>query len=132
MERNKKMNTQLHVLAKALRQAKMSEELAKEHRLQIEAEIIEAYKFLSPESGEGTIKDEYFNIVYKVTRKVDTEALQMAWDALGPNAHKAIKWSADLDLKNFRALKELVPQTYNELAVFVTTKPAKPSVSLKE
>jgi hypothetical protein len=56
----------------------------------------------------------------------------MAWEALGPNAHKAIKWSADLDLKNFRALKELVPQTYNELAVFVTTKPAKPAISLKE
>lgn len=126
------MTVNIEALAYALKQAKMAEQLANEHRLQIEAEILSAYKELAPQSGEGSIKDEYFNITYKVTRKIDTDALQMAWDALGENAHKAVRWKAELDLKNFRALKELVPHTYAELAAFVTTTPSKPSIALKE
>ena len=119
----------LAVLVQALRQAKLAEATAAEHRQEIERQIVARYP--APAGGEGTVKEDEFSIAFKVTRSVDTEGLQNAWATLGTNAEKAIKWKADLDLKQYRAIKDLDPVSFGKLSAFVTTKPAKPALTLK-
>jgi hypothetical protein len=117
------------VLVQALRQAKLAEATATEHRQEIERQIVARYP--APAGNEGTVKEDEFSIAFKVTRSVDTEALQNAWATLGTNAEKAFKWKADLDLKQYRAIKDLDPVAYGKLNAFVITKPAKPALTLK-
>ena len=127
------MNTQttpIAVLVSALRHAKAEEAQATARRLNVESEIVS--RFAVPEGGEGTVKDEEFSIAFKVSRKVNTEALQAAWAVLNDNTKKAFKWSADVDLKQFRALNDLDPDNAFIAQGFVTTKPAKPAITLKE
>ncbi len=120
----------LAILVGHLRQAKAKEAEAVEYRRGIEAQIVS--RFAVPDGGEGTVKDDEFSIKYSVTRKVDTEALQAAWSALSPNTQKAFKWSADVDLKHYRALIDLDPDNAYQAQGFVTTKAAKPSLILKD
>ncbi len=120
----------LAILVANLRQAKAKESEAVEYRRGIEAQIVSRFK--APDGGEGTVKDDEFSIKYAVTRKVDTEALQAAWAALSPNTQKAFKWSADVDLKHYRALIDLDPDNAYQAQGFVTTKAAKPAVLLKD
>ena len=127
------MNTQitpLSVLVIALRHAKLAEASANAARLEIERQIVT--RFPAPATGEGMHKDAEFSITYKVTRSVDTDALQAAWATLGTNAQKAFKWSADLDLKAYRALVEMDPDNAFKAQSYITTKPAKPSLTLKD
>jgi len=120
----------LAILVGHLRQAKQAEAQAVEFRRSIESQIVSC--FAVPDGGEGTVKDEEFSIKYSVTRKVDTEALQAAWAALSPNTQKAFKWSADVDLKHYRALIDLDPDNAYQAQGFVTTRPAKPALTLKD
>lgn len=127
------MNTQtipVAVMVQALRQAKDAEAAATAHRQEIERQIVA--QFPVPLGGEGTHKDEEFSITYKVTRKVDTDGLQAAWAGLNANAQKAFKWAATVDLKQYRAIADLDPASYSQLAAFVTTTPAKPAITLKD
>lgn len=117
-------------LIEQLREAKKTEETAKLNRLAIEEQILEAFE--KPKSGEGTIKQDTFTITYKLTRTVDTDALQDAWGSLGANAQKAFKWAASVDLKNYRAIQDLDAPAFEQLAKFVTTKPAKAAITLKD
>lgn len=118
------------IMVQALRQAKDAEAKAVEHRRAIEAQIVSLYA--APDGGEGTVKDDEFSITYKATRAVDTDALQKAWGTLSPNTQKAFKWKADVDLKQLRALVDLDPDNAYQAQGFITTKPAKPTISLKE
>ncbi len=113
-----------------LRQAKAAEAQAIEHRRVIEAQIVSRYA--APDGGEGTVKDDDFSITYKVTRAVDTDALQKAWGALSPNTQKAFRWKADVDLKHLRALVDIDPDNAYQAQGFITTKPSKPALTLKE
>jgi len=126
------MNAQIPiaVLVAHLRQAKAAETQAIENRRNIEAQIVS--RFAVPDGCQGTVKDDEFSIKYSVTRKVDTEALQAAWAALSPNTQKAFKWSADVDLKHYRALIDLDPDNAYQAQGFVTTRPAKPALTLKD
>ena len=127
------MNTQttpIAVLVAELRSAKAVEAAANKCRLDLESQIVA--RFPVPDGGEGTHKDEEFSIAFKVTRKVDTEALQVAWQGMTPNAQKAFKWAATVDLKQYRAIADLDPASYSQLAAFVTTTPAKPALTLKD
>lgn len=112
-----------------LRAAKRVEEISKNHRNDIESQIVAM--FPTPH-GEATVKQDDLTIAYKTTRSVDTDGLQAAWLGLSANSQKAFTWKASLDLKNFRAVQELDPIAFNELAAFVTSKPAKPSITLKD
>jgi len=115
------------VLVAALRHAKKVEEDAKAHRMEIEAQILALCP--APESGEGMHKDEEFDIAYRLIRSVDTAKLQTDWSKLPTEAQKAFRWSADVDLRNLRALSEdnaYIAQSY------ITAKPAKPAIKLKE
>lgn len=118
------------ILVAHLRQAKEKEAQAVEYRRAIEAQIVSRYAV--PEGGEGTVKDDEFSITYKVTRTVDTTTLQAAWSALSPNTQKAFKWKADVDLKHLRALVDMDPDNAFQAQGFITTKPAKPSLTLKD
>jgi hypothetical protein len=117
-------------LVAALRAAKSAETAAKNERLRIEGLITD--QFAKPESNEGTHNDEEFKINWKLTRTVDTQAVQNAWEHLGLNSQKAFRWKAEVDLAQLRALQSLDPEAYKQVAEYITTKPAKPSIELKD
>ena len=117
-------------LVAALRAAKTAENEAKAERLRIEGLITE--QFDKPTSNEGTHNDEDFKIVWKLTRSVDTAAMQTAWDAISKNAKLAFRWKAEVDLAHLRALQDLDQAAYAEAAEYITSKPAKPSIELKD
>lgn len=120
----------LQTLEQRLRDAKAKEAAARDERVAIE-ELIVA-RFAPPEGGEGTSKEGGLSITWKVTRKVDTDALQGVWTDLPINTQKAFRWKADIELKQLRALQELDAGAYATAAKFITTAPAKPAVTLKE
>lgn len=113
-----------------LRQAKANEDQAKAERLRIEG-LIEA-QFAKPESNEGTHKDEEFTITWKLNRSVNTDQLASDYEDLPTNAQKAFRWKAEVNVAYLRSLAEIDPAAYNKAAVFVTSKPAKPSIELKD
>jgi hypothetical protein len=116
-------------LAAALAAAKAAENAAKNERLLIEEQILTHMD----KKDEGTVSDKEagITVTYKITRTVDTEALQAAWASLPEHAHKAFKWKADVDIRNLRSLKEFDEASYAVVTQFVTAKPAKPTVSVK-
>lgn len=120
----------LATLEERLRKAKATEEAARKERVAIEELIVN--RFAPPENGEGTSKEGGLSITWKVTRKVDTEALQAAWPSISANAQKAIKWKADVDLRTLRSLQDMDADGYGQLANFITATPAKPAITLKE
>jgi hypothetical protein len=117
-------------LAAQLRMAKQAENEAKTERLRIEGLITE--QFAKPESNEGTHNDEEFTITWKLNRTVNTDQLATDYDDLPTNAQKAFRWKAEVNLAYLRSLAEIDPAAYNKAAVFVTSKPAKPSIELKD
>ena len=119
----------LPVLLAALIAAKATENEAKEIRTGLELEILE---LCPPVEAEGIMKLEGFTITTKMTRAVDTDALQDAWGSLPANAQKAFKWKAEIDLKNYRAIQEMDALAFSSLAKFVTSKPAKPTITIKD
>lgn len=118
------------LLVAELRAAKQQEDKAKEHRLSIEKQITDL--FPQGKGFEGTVKEGDLSIAFKVTRSVDTEKLQESWDSLNANARKAFKWKADIDLRQYRAIGELDAPSFAQISAFVTTKDAKPSITLKD
>jgi len=117
-------------LVAQLRQAKQDENEAKAERLRIEGLITE--QFAKPESNEGTHNDEDFSITWKLNRTVDTDRLAADYDDLPENAQRAFRWKAEVNLAYLRQLSEIDPAAYNKAAVFITSKPAKPSIELKD
>jgi hypothetical protein len=113
-----------------LRAAKSDENAAKAERIRLEG-LIEA-QFAKPDGGEGTHNDEEFKITWKLNRTVDTSKVQDAWDGLFKNAQRAFRWKAEVDLSHLRALNELDAVAYAQAAEFITSKPAKPSIELKD
>ena len=118
----------LPALAAAWLQAKADEDAAKTRRYEIEKEIVAAV----PVKDEGTAKTEVgalrVSVTTKLTRSVDTDALQTAWASLQPTVQKAFNWKADLSVS---ALKRLDEQEAAQALRYVTTKPAKPAVKVE-
>ena len=117
-------------LVAQLRQAKQAELDAKNERLRIEGLITE--QFAKPESNEGSHNDEDFTIVWKLNRTVNTDHLTEDYDDLPDNAQRAFRWKAEVNLAYLRQLAEIDPAAYNKAVVFITSKPAKPSIELKD
>ena len=117
-------------LTAALKAAKAAEDNAKALRLDIEGKIVALYA--KPATGEGTHNDEEFSITWKLNRTVDSEKLSAGYESLPVNAQRAFRWKAEVELKNLRALSELDPVSYSAAAEFITSKPAKPSIELKD
>ncbi len=117
-------------LVEQLRQAKLAENEAKAERLRIEG-LIEA-QFAKPESNEGSHSEDEFTITWKLNRTVNTDQLAADYEDLPTNAQKAFRWKAEVNLAYLRSLSEIDPAAYNKAAVFITSKPAKPSIELKD
>jgi hypothetical protein len=117
-------------LVAELRAAKLAEETAKKNRLDVENKILALY--VTPDGGEGTHNDEEFSIYWKLTRNVDAEALSAEFEMLGANVQKAFRWKPEVDVRQLRALQELDAPAYAQAAKFFTSKPAKPSLNLKD
>ncbi len=117
-------------LVAQLRKAKQAETDAKAERLRIEGLITD--QFAKPEHNEGTHNDEEFTITWKLNRTVNTDQLAADYEDLPTNAQKAFRWKAEVNLAYLRSLAEIDPAAYNSAAVFITSKPAKPSIELKD
>lgn len=110
--------------------AKAAGKAANEERLAVEQAILA----LMPEQTEGTVtdKDTGISVAFKVTRKVSTEALQNDWMHLSQTVQSAFTWKADVSAKQIKAIQELDPAAFAVAAKYVTSTPAKPSISIKE
>lgn len=124
------MNT-LSALAAAWKHAKEEEQRAVEARRSIEEQMLG----LLPVKDEGTVSEDTdagkLVVTYKVSRSVDTESLQNAWQSLNENARSIFKWSADISIKEMRAAQSMNYDAYKQAAQFITSKPAKPSFAIK-
>jgi hypothetical protein len=123
-------NIDLNVLKSMWLKYKSDEETAKALRLEIETAILSDFP---TDKTEGSITNADFGItvIYKLTRTVDSEAVQNAWNDLSANAQKAFKVKFEVDLKQYRAVQDLDHSAFAEVSKFVTSKPAKPSIAIK-
>ena len=119
-------------LAAAWQAAKADEKAANARRLEIEEQIVEALPLAV--EGTQTVDDGQYRVkvTHKLTRTVDTKALQLHWNSLSAFAQDVFTWKADLSLPALRRLQENHPDLYPSVAVYVTSKPAKAAVSVEE
>lgn len=110
--------------------AKRAEEAANAERRQVE----EAMLALLPSKLEGTVsdKDSGVSVTFKVTRKVDTAALQAAWMGLGERAQQVFTWKADVSTRQLNTLAEFDQAAHAAVSQFITATLAKPSITVKE
>ena len=122
----------LATLSQLLLIAKAQEQKAKEERMALEQQILDLVG--SKEEGTTTAEADGYRIktVGKLTRSIDTNAVQADWDNLDPAIQKCIKWKADIDTKNLRSLESMRDDLVPVIAKYMTTKPAKPSVTIEE
>jgi hypothetical protein len=67
-------------------------------------------------------------VTYKVTRKVDTEALQTGWENLSAEQQAAFKWSAEVSVS---ALRKFEGNDLVTVSKFFESKPAAPSIKVE-
>ena len=122
---------ELNALAIEWSRAKAAETEANARRLELEAKIAELVG--TREEGVITLETELFKVktTGKLTRTVNTEALQEHWELLSPELQKVFTWKASLDTKQLRALESMREDLIPQLANYVITKPAKTSVSVE-
>ena len=118
----------LQELAVAWRVAKAAEKAATEERLRIE----EAMLALLPKKEEGSVTQDGVTVNYKMTRKVDTDALQADWMRLEKSVQQCFRWKAEVDTKTLRATQQIDPDAYQFAARYITTTPAKPAITIKD
>lgn len=110
--------------------AKRDEDAAVAERRQIDAQLADLLK--DPAKPEGAIskKDGGYKltVTYKVSRSVDTDALTKAWAELPKDVQDAFKWKADVSVS---ALRKLEAESSSKAAVFITAKPASPSIEIE-
>ena len=122
---------QASLLVASIRAAKAAETAAHDERVALEAQLVSLHPPVSA-GAEETFNGEGYSIAFKVTRKVDADALFDAFPTLPANAKKAFRFKADVALTQYRALAEFDPASYDKVTSFVTTTPAKPTVTLKD
>jgi len=67
-------------------------------------------------------------VTYKVTRKVDTEALQAGWQNLSEDQQAAFKWSADVSVS---ALRKFQGDDLVKVSKFFESKPSAPTIKIE-
>lgn len=110
--------------------AKRAEDDAIAARREIDAEL--ALLLSDKDVTEGTVsaKENGFkvSVVYKVDRKVDAAALSKGWDSLSADAQAAFDWKPSVKVS---ALRKLEGADAAAAAVFITAKPASPSITIE-
>lgn len=126
-----KNDINIDVLAEQFHAAKLAEDAAIAHRRSIGKLIEDAL----PGADEGTTSAKVGNlkitVTRKVTRKVDSTALQNKWEFLPGNVRDTFKWTADINTRHYRALQELATAELNVANEFITTTPAATSVKVE-
>lgn len=119
-------------LAAAWQAAKADERAANARRLEIEEQIVEALP-LGVE-GTETVERHGFRIkvTHKLNRTVDSKALQAHWSSLSAFVQDVFTWKADVSKPLLVKLQENHPELYVTVAPFITSKPAKPSVTVED
>lgn len=125
------MDNEIDVLARHWQEAKEAEAAAKDRRIQVESQITELVGFA--EEGTTNAEGNLFKVktVGKLTRSLDDKALQLDWDELPDEIKKCVKWKSALDTTKLRALEAMRDDLIPVMAQYMTTKPAKPSVSVE-
>lgn len=110
-------------------QVKAIEEQAKQARLEAESKLIQAVQNDKPE-GTKTITDSGFKVSVsnKLTRKLDHDAYLRIVDGL-PEGCKFVTYKPEISVTILRHLEAVDPKL---AALCVTSKPAKPSIEIKE
>jgi phage-related protein len=113
--------------------AKDREAEANAERLQIEQQICAALPPVGAECVQRLDMGTHaLKVTYKVTRTVDSDALQALWDTIDAKAQKAFSWKASVKVGELRKLQDFMPEQYAKLAACIETKPAKPSIEIAE
>ncbi len=124
------MNT-MQELAAAWIEAKAAETAAVERRREIDARI--AGLMLVKDEGTSSAPFGCFrvSVTAKLTRTLDSSAVQNSWNDLPELAHDAFRWKPELDMKHYRALESANPAVFALVSRFVTAKPATPTVKVE-
>ena len=125
------MESEIDVLGRLWQEAKEAEAHAKERRLQVESQITDLIGVV--DEGTTNAKGNLFKVktVGKLTRSLDDAAIQSDWDTLPDEIKKCVKWKSSLDTKSLRALEAMRSDLMPVMAKYMTTSPAKPSVSVE-
>jgi hypothetical protein len=110
--------------------AKRVEDAAIAERRKIDGVIAELLKDDNKPEGSVSQKADGYKVTvtYKIDRKVDTDKLQAAWAKLSAAAAQAFKWKADVSVSELRKLEGADAAA---ASVFITSKPASPSITIE-
>jgi hypothetical protein len=111
--------------------AKRAEDHAIQARRDVDAQIADYLRDATKPEGSVSQKTEdgyKVTCTYKVDRKVDTDALQKAWDKLTADQQSAFKWSASVSVTGLRKLDDKAQVAVGKL---ITAKPATPSITIE-
>jgi len=120
-------------LANNLAAAKTAEELARKARLKIEEDLIATLGVKM--DGSSTFRGHFFAVTTtgKLTRSVDAVKVWVVKDEIEQELFESLfKFSPSLNTKLYKDLKTTNLQAFKSVSQAVTTRPAKPSVSIKE
>ena len=113
-----------------LAKAKKLEASAREKRVQIEQQLIEAIG--AKEEGATTQAGNFFKVTTtgKLTRKLDVKAFNAIAAQLGE--HAPVKTTVSLDVRKLKTLAVDEPVLFSMMLDVIETKPAKTSVTVVE
>ena len=113
-------------------EAKQNLEHHKKILNEIECEIINlcGYK----EEGASTFNTEHFKVTTtgKMSRVIDEESLNVLQSEIPqPLFERLFTYTPKLNLREYRYIQQNEPEYYKAVAKSITTKPSKPSLSIK-
>lgn len=117
----------LNELSAAWLACKHAEDAARARRYEIEAQIAALIPGGDESTAAANLDGVKVTVTRKLTRSVDTPALQEHWSFLPPQAQAAFTWKADVSLS---ALRKLDADAAAHVARYITTKPAKAGVKV--
>lgn len=122
--------SELDQLAQTWRELKAAEDDFRKRRIEAEQAILAAVGV--KEEGTTTEKTAFFKVTTtgKLTRSLDAAA----WESVRgdfPDALAPVTYKPALDLRQLRALEKANPALYAKACECITTKPAKPAVSVE-
>ncbi len=123
---------QLDELAFKLESAKAEEAKARLNRIAIEDQIIQAVGV--KEEGSATLKSDFYKVTTTggITRTLDSKKWAEIHVQLPAGiANLVVRQKPELDIRQFKALKDLSPEQYAIVAQAVTSKPRKASVRIE-
>ena len=122
-------NQHLATLLEERVRAKRLEDAAIVIRRGIDGQIADILRDAKKPEGSVTQKagDLKATVAYGVTRSVDTEMLQAAWDELPGSVRAVFRFKAEVSVAPLKALEGALAA---KASPFITSKPASPSVTV--